>query len=435
VSQIVTLSEKQLVVVRSKARFRVLVAGRRFGKTHLGMAEMLQTGVFEENKMIWYVGPNDRQARSIVWDALKKMTEPFWAKRPNETKRRIDLTSGSTIVVNGAFHPDSLRGHGIDLLVIDEFASIKREAWTDVLRPALSDRKGRALLMGTPQGRNHLYDFFEYAQGDPNWEAFHFKTAEGGFVSEEELTQVARELDPETFRQEFDAEFVNARRHRTYYAFDAGVHVKELTFDPRFPLAWSLDFNVNPMSMLILQRMGDVVHVLDEIILSDGHTRAACEVFVERAEELAKQVRWYQRPLEVDVYGDSSGNQNRTSATATDWTIVRKYFEMWRGVFDVHVRSNSVNPAVRDRVNCVNSRLRNRDEDEDPPLYVDPRCKELIKDLEEVTWRVDATGAATGDINKSDRKRTHTSDALGYYVASAFPLKPVGGYKGDGRIV
>jgi phage terminase large subunit len=79
--------------------------------------------------------------------------------------------------------------------------------------------------------------------------------------------------------------------------------------------------------------------------------------------------------------------------------------------------------------------LRNRDEDEDPPLYVDPRCKELIKDLEEVTWRVDATGAATGDINKSDRKRTHTSDALGYYVASAFPLKPGGGYKGDGRIV
>ena len=241
------------------ARFRVVVAGRRFGKTFLALAEIVTTALAHPNRLIWYVGPNDRQSKRIVWDRLKTATQPFWSKRPSESELRIHCTNGSIIVVNGAFQPDSLRGVGLDLLVLDEFASIKREAWAEVFRPALADRQGRALFIGTPKGRNHFYDHFEYAHNDPNWQAFQFTTADGGFVTAVELSDAARELDPESYRQEFGGEFLTANRNRVYYTFDRAIHIRACHFDPAYPLVWSLDFNVNPMSMLLIQRNDDTV--------------------------------------------------------------------------------------------------------------------------------------------------------------------------------
>ncbi len=427
-----SLKPNQTKVFKSKARFRVLVAGRRFGKTHLALTEIISTAL-RPNCLVWYVGPNDRQSKRIVWDRLKALTRPHWAKRANETQLRIDLKSGSTIVVNGAFHPDTLRGVGLDLIVLDECASMKAEAWTEVFRPALSDRKGRALFIGTPKGRNHFYERFEYAHNDPAWAAFQFATAQGGLVDDQELCHAARELDPVSYQQEFGGEFVSANRHRVYYTFDRALHVRSLSFEDLYPVIWSIDFNVNPMCMLLLQRIGDVVYVFDEIVLPNANTEAACQAFLEKAEPLYKLVPGYQRPMSVEVYGDSSGNQKRTSAADTDWTIVRQFFRRWKGTYQETFRLLSANPPVRDRINCVNSRLRNSLEDN--RLFIDPRCRELIKDLEQVAWATDSTGAVTTELDKSDRARTHASDALGYYISQAFPLKPLIGHQSTGRLL
>jgi hypothetical protein len=418
----IELHERQWEVFQSKARFRILVAGRRFGKTYLALVEMLlatQGG----NKLIWYVGPNDQQSKRIAWERLKAITRHSWAKRPNETELRIDLTCGSTLVVSGAFRPDSLRGEGLDFLVIDEFASLKPEAWTEVFRPALADRKGRALFIGTPLGRNHFYDQFEYAKTDPDWETFQFTTAQGGLVDEAELRSAARELDPESYRQEFEAEFTSVGRHRAYYAFEREEHTQPLNFEPLYPLVWSLDFNVNPMCMLLMQRIGEVVNVLEELVIQpDANTEAACELFQQSATRYFGRVPFYQRPLTVEVYGDASGNHRRTAGVATDWMIVRQFFARWTHQYSASFRTVSANPAVRDRVNCVNSRLRNNQGES--RLLIDPRCKELIRDLEQVSWAVDTYGAATSDLDKSDRARTHASDALGYYLSQAFTMRP-----------
>ena len=130
-----------------------------------------------------------------------------WTGRPNETDLSIQLISGGTIALRGADNYDSLRGDGLDFLVLDEYASMAPEAWTQVLRPALSDREGGALFIGTPQGFNHLYNLFEQARGDNNWAAFQFTTEQGGNVPLEELQSAARELDERTYRQEFQASF------------------------------------------------------------------------------------------------------------------------------------------------------------------------------------------------------------------------------------
>jgi hypothetical protein len=426
------LKPNQLTVFNSAARFRVLVAGRRFGKTHLALFEILRVA-HRPNRLIWYIGPNDRQSKRIVWDRLKALTRPDWAKRPNETQMRIDLKSGSAIVVNGAFNPDALRGNGLDLIVLDEYASMKPEAWSEVLRPALSDRQGHALFIGTPKGRNHFYERFEYALNDPNWAAFQFTTAQGGLVDEDELGQAARELDPASYQQEFGGEFVSANRNRVYYTFDRDLHLRPQTFEPLYPLVWSIDFNVNPMCMLLMQRAGDTVHVFDEIVLPNANTEIACQAFLDKAEPLYKLVAGYRRPMNVEVYGDASGNQKRTSAAETDWTIIRHFFRRWKGTYQESFHILSANPPVRDRINCVNSRLRNTLEEN--RLFIDPRCRELVKDLEQVAWATDSTGAVLSDIDKSDRARTHASDALGYYIAQIFPLQPLIGHQSSGRIL
>ncbi len=183
-----------------------------------------------------------------------------------------------------------------------------------------------------------------------------------------------------------------------------------------------MDFNVDPMCSVLAQREGDVVYVLDEIILPDANTPAACEAFYQRTQSMREQ-----GPVTVQVYGDASGNQRNTAGARTDWSIIRDFFARVRGEFEVTFRIASSNPAVKDRINCVNSRLRNAVDERQ--LIVDPRCRELIRDFEQVCWKSDANGNATGELDKGDRQRTHVSDALGYYLSQAFPMQPKAGEK------
>jgi len=429
----IQLHPYQWEVYKSKSRFRIVVAGRRFGKTHLALAEMIRAAR-APGRIIWYVGPNDGQCRRIVWDRLKEMTRPWWSKRPNEEFSRIDLVWGSSIFVNGAYKPDSLRGPGIDFLVIDEFSLIRPSAWQKVFRPALSDRNGRVLIIGTPEGLNHFYELYQFASQDPDWSVYQFTTAQGGLVDAKELESAARDLDTETYRREYCGDFMSTTRNRAYYAFNRVAHVQTVDFDGARNLIWSLDFNVNPMAMLLMQRReDDSVYVLEEMILPDAHTEAACQAFLDRAMVYDSRVHYLFHPLIIEVYGDASGNQRRTSGAYTDWMIIRKFFSLWRGKFEPRYFAAKSNPFVRDRVNCVNSRLCNHLEE--TRIFINPSCTELIKDLEQVTWAVDKTGAVTTELNKSDKARTHVSDALGYYLSEAFPLKPSIGHQSQGRIM
>ena len=131
----IRLKRAQWRVFRCDQRFRVLVAGRRFGKTYLALVELCKAA-WGPGRLVWYVAPTYKQAKRIAWRPLKQMTKPYWAAKPNETDLRIELTCGGTICLRGADNYDSLRGDGLDFLVLDEYASIARQAWTEVLRPA-----------------------------------------------------------------------------------------------------------------------------------------------------------------------------------------------------------------------------------------------------------------------------------------------------------
>ena len=409
------LRTNQLAVYHSPARFRVVVAGRRFGKTQLSLLEMIRAAQ-KNNSKIWYIGPSYEQAKRILWDRLKAITRPFWNGRPMETELTVRLVNGSTISLRGADRPDSIRGNGLDFAVMDEFASMQPAVWHKVIRPALSDRLGRALFLGTPAGSNHFYDLYKKALTDPEWAAFQFTTSQGGNVRESEIASALADLDEESFRQEFEAVFTAAGSNRVYYAFSPELNVQPITFDSYLPLIWAIDFNVNPMSMLLMQRSGDSTYVFDEIsVKPDANTERGCDAFLARTSKLNPN------KMKVEIYGDASGHQQRTSAVATDWAIIKDFFSKYPNQYMYSVRTGHSNPSVRDRVNCVNSRLKSANDQ--VHLYIDPRCHELIKDLEQVTWALDANGRPSSEIDKSTKDRTHMSDALGYYIAQAFPMK------------
>jgi Terminase large subunit, T4likevirus-type, N-terminal len=433
----------QASVLRSDRRFRVLVAGRRFGKTQIALLELFRA-VCARSRMAWYVAPTYKQAKRIAWKRLKDLTRAYRA-RVNETDLRLDFAWGSTIALRGADNYDSLRGEGLDLVVLDEFATMQRQAWTEVLLPSLADRRGRALFIGTPKGYNHFYDLYEAASGNADWARFQFTTAEGGNVSPEELAAAARELDERTYRQEFLARFENLGTGRVYYAFSREDNVRPVQYNRKLGIVWSLDFNVNPMCSVIGQLEEDfspahfdfftlvnrdekrikTLRILDEIWIPNSNTADACQEFATRI------LPYLDRDpnLQVKIYGDASGSARQTAAGAgakSDWEIVRR--EMKRMGIQASFHYKSSNPGVKNRVAAVNSLLKSTSGE--IRLFIDPKCKHLIKDLEQVAWK---PGTALIEKDKNP-DLTHISDALGYLVETEAGIRTEGGFMPD-RII
>ncbi|HSP70468.1 MAG TPA: terminase family protein, partial [Bryobacteraceae bacterium] len=306
----IRLKSPQWEVFTCDSRFRILVAGRRFGKTFLALTELCRAA-WKSGSLAWYVGPTYKQAKRIAWKPLKQLTKPYWASTPNETDLRIELITGGTICLRGADNYDALRGDGLDFLVLDEYASMAQEAWPEVLRPALADKEGHALFIGTPRGYNHFHDLYQKAQNQPNWATFQFTTAQGGNVSPEEIASATHELDERTYRQEFQASFENLTAGLVYYAFDRSRNVETLRYNSRLSLFWAVDFNVNPMCSVIGQRDGDNVYVLDELALPDSNTWAACEAFLNR---IGRWSSLSPHTTRLRVYGDATGEGRHSAA-------------------------------------------------------------------------------------------------------------------------
>ena len=142
------LTRPQSDIFVSPERFRVVVAGRRFGKTFLSTAELLHRALRKDDQNVWYVAPTYKAAKEIAWDMLTNQIPHEYISKTNETSLTINFKNGSSISLKGAEKPDNLRGRSLDFVVLDEFADMRKEAWFEVIRPSLSDRKGGALFIG-----------------------------------------------------------------------------------------------------------------------------------------------------------------------------------------------------------------------------------------------------------------------------------------------
>ena len=394
----INLTKPQYQISSSNKRFRVLVSGRRFGKTYLCITEMMKYAS-RVNQTIWYVAPTFKMAREIAWSKLKDMLHQFnWIENVNESNLQITIKkTGSRISLKGCENYDALRGVGIDFLILDEFADIDEKAWTEVLRASIADTQGDVLMCGSPKGYgNWSYRMYLKGKEDHEWDSFQFTTLQGGMVSEKELNQARLDLDQRTFRQEFEGTFENYAG-AIYYNFHPVESVVNKKLDWKKPLHIGMDFNIDPMSACVAQIEKEKIYLVDEIVIYSSNT-----------DEMVQEIRdRYGTQLPIFIYPDPACRQRKTSAGGrTDLSILQN------GGFTVKVKHK--HPAVRDRINAVNSKL--KDSKGIRHIFVSNSCKYLIKGLQRQTYKEDT------NIPDKEDGFDHMNDALGYMIDYIKPL-------------
>jgi hypothetical protein len=202
----------QQTVFADKTRFKVVAAGRRCGKSRLAATTLLIEGLkCPQGSAVLYVSPTMGQSRQIIWDLLLDLGREV-IQNSHVNNLDITLINGARIYVRGADRPDTLRGVSLTYAVLDEVADIKPEAWEQVIRASLSDKKGRALFIGTPKGRNWFYDTFKLGESEEatDWKSWHFTTADNPLIDQTEIESAKKTLSSFAFKQEYMASFTNA---------------------------------------------------------------------------------------------------------------------------------------------------------------------------------------------------------------------------------
>ena len=195
-------------VWNDRTRFKIVAAGRRTGKSRLA-AWLLIVNALEAGKgHVFYVAPTQGQARDIMWQTLLELGNPVIVSS-HINNLQIKLINGATISLKGADRPETMRGVSLKFLVMDEYADMKPEVFEQILRPALADQKGNALFIGTPMGRNHFYELYQYAEleDDPTYKAWHFTSYDNPLLDKEEINVAKKSMSSYAFRQEFMASF------------------------------------------------------------------------------------------------------------------------------------------------------------------------------------------------------------------------------------
>ena len=394
----IKLTKPQYEVSSCNKRFRVLISGRRFGKTYLCITEMMKYAS-KPNQKIWYVAPTFKMAKEIAWSNLKEMLNQFnWIDDINETTMSIRIRkTNSVISLKGADNYDALRGTGLNFLILDEFADIDKRTWFEVLRASVADTLGDVLMCGTPKGYgNWSYEMYLKGKQDDNWGSYQYTTIQGGMVSKAEIEQAKQDIDIRTFRQEFEGTFENYAGS-VYYNFHPVDSVIDRKIDWEKPLHIGMDFNVDPMSACVTQIEKDKIYAVDEIIIYSSNTDEMCQEIRDR----------YGSKAQIFIYPDPASRQRKTSAGGrTDLSILQN------AGFKVKVKHK--HPAIRDRVNSVNAKL--KDSKGVRHIFVSKSCKTMIKGLQRQIYKENT------NIPDKEQGFDHMNDALGYLIDYIKPL-------------
>ena len=400
-----SLHPKQMEVYRSKARFRVVVAGRRWGKTALSRVLIIKQAQIPKRK-IWYVAPTYRMAKQIMWQDLLDAIPKKWIKKINETTLSIVLVNQTRIELKGADKADSLRGVGIHFLVLDEFQDMSEETWTQVLRPTLADTGGHAIFIGTPKAYNQLYVLYKHGQdtrkiASLQWESWQFPTITSPFIPLSEIAAARADMDEKSFKQEFEASF-ETMSGRVYYPFDRQEHVGNYPFNPKLPIWVGMDFNIDPMSAVIFQpQPSGELWAVDEVVMFGSNTEEMCQ---------ALDKKFWRHQKQVTVYPDPAGGQRQHARGETDLDILRENnFK--------RIKYRRKHPFVADRVNAVNRMLRAADGS--VRLRINATCKHLINAFEQTIYK-----PGSRDVDK-DAGVEHSADAAGYCIELEYPVRKI----------
>lgn len=394
-----SLTKPQLTILSDKHRFKIINAGRRFGKSFLSGAAILQQ-VSIPNSTIWYVAPTWDMAKKIMWDDwLPKHVPKEWITEVNKMDKVYKFINGSILYVLSADNPEHLRGSSLDLLIMDECAFIKGGVW-EIVRPALADKQGDAILVSTPKGYNWFYDLYQSAKENDDWGYFQYTTLDGGNVSEKEIESSRESMSPKMFAQEFLAAFENLAS-RVYDMYDRVENACDVDENwGKADVHVGIDFNVNPMTAAIAVKERDNIYFFDEIVEPNSNTQILCN-----------SIRKKFPKADIFVYPDPTCRKRQTSAAVgeTDYEILR------RNRF--HVCCPKAPYSSRDKFNAVNTAFLNASGERHCFVARGERCRNLKKALDGYCYK------DNGEDTDKSSGLDHISDAAAYLLCYLKPIK------------
>lgn len=415
--EVIELKVNQSKVYESLKRFLILVAGRRWAKTTTLLVKLRDQGAFESPGLYGYFAPSYKQAKLIAWDILKAISPRRYVLKFNESELCVTYRNGGKIRLFGLDKAEHILGVKLKGAVIDEYDQVKKNAYETVIRPALSDSEGFCWFAGSPDSRQkRLKNLCEDVRIKklPDWDIFNFKSIDGGYIKKEEIERARQELDPRTFREQYEATFEDAMG-RAYYSFNFDENVSaQAVYNRNLPLRICWDFNVDPFCVSFghdiisidpeTRTQKHTLHVFDELVVRNSNTAEMCRTIAER---------YGSHRAGLVHYGDATGRARNTAASMSDYQIIYDFFKSQIG--GCTMRFKAANPFVKDRVNALNSLLQSADLKRH--CFIHPKNRHLIKDLLDVSYK-----EGTSEIDKSDIERTHSSDGVGYWADFDFPV-------------
>jgi phage terminase large subunit len=229
------------------AQFSAMVCHRRAGKTVACVGDLILRALYTKKKRakFAYIGPFRQQAKETAWEYLKEYTQGFTKGAPRESELRIRLPNDATITIYGADNPDAFRGMYFDGVVVDEFGDCRATLWNEVLLPALVDRNGWAVFIGTPKGKNHFFKMFKRSTEEDGWFSMKLKVSESGLLTGKALEMARQEMTDEAWQQEMECDF-EAAVPGTYYAktitqMEKDGRIGNFAYNPDLPVFAAAD--------------------------------------------------------------------------------------------------------------------------------------------------------------------------------------------------
>jgi len=397
---------------KNTARFFVMVCGRRFGKTTASAMEATFYAS-QPNKRIWLVG--------LSYDKADLMFREIWQTmvvghkddivRASEKERYIKFKWGTVVEAKSADNPDSLVGEGLDLLIIDEAAKVKKKIWDMYLSPTLSDRKGKAIFITTPEGFNWVYDLFLLGKDDELWESHQAPSWDNHYAFPEGkkdvfLVERKRNMDKEVYDQEYGAKFTSFAGR--VYPFERELDVGNYSYNPNFPTFCSIDFGYRmpAVGWFQLHRVGGIWHInmIDEIV----HKKNV------KTDELALKIK-AKRYNVLKYYGDPAGMQAQGQSGLGDIEIFRKH-----GIV-VNTRRDKASRSVASGISHVRSFIENAQGER--YFHVDEKCTGIMVDLENYRYPEPKEGTDLKPEPVKDGYNDHGCDMIRYFFINQFPIK------------
>ena len=398
------------------ARFIVAICGRRWGKS-VAASKEIEVMLNMPKTRSWVVAPTYQTAEKVfreVWHSIIQNRNPeknVPTRRASYKDMYIETSSGSTFEAKSADNPNSLVGEGLDLLILDEAAKQKKIVWEMYLRPTLSDRKGKAIFITTPEGYNWVYDLYLKGQSDEEWLSFNSPSWENQFsypegLADSDLKEAKRNLSLEVFDQEYGSKFTSFAGR--VYPFDRDLDVGKFPYNPDFPTYCSLDFGY---------RMPAVAWFQTNMVEGAWHINIIDEIIHQsniKTDELVKQVK--SRHYNVQAYfGDPAGKSVQGQSGLGDIEIFRKFGISIRSVRD------RVSTNIASGISHVRSFMENAKGDRF--VHLDQKCKGLAEDFENYRYPEHKEGTNLKPDPLKDGIHDHGMDMVRYFFTNRFPIR------------